>query len=326
VHLLANALCEMGESVTVFSLSPAPADARYAVRQVRLPDRVSRSRFLKRYLLGYYFSRQDTRDFDVIHAHGDNYLLLRKGPQVRTYYGSALAEAIHAGSPRRFLSQLGAYALELAGLPWADARAAISPGTRAYLPAIDAVVPCGIDLRNFTPGGSKSPAPSILFVGALSGRKHGDHMLRIFGKVREQCREAELWMVMPGRLEQEGVRSFTALTCEELVRLYRSAWILCMPSSYEGFGVPLIEAMACGTPVVAAPSDGPCYVLEEGRHGLLVPPAQMAEALGGLLASQERLNTLKEKGLKRAAAFDIRNAAQAYRDIYHAVIQRRRKP
>ena len=325
VHDLAEALVAVGEEVTVFSLSPAPPGAHYRVEQVALPERVKRSRFLRRYLLGYYFSRVNVKGFDVVHTHGDNWLMFGKTPQVRTYYGSALAEALHARRPSHFFAQLLSWGLELAGLLSPDLRAAISPGTRRYLPAIDTVVPCGADLRCFSPGAARSAAPSILFVGALKGRKRGDLMLRIFRKVRSRIPNAELWTVMPEKIKGEGVKSYSGIGGEELARLYRSAWVLCMTSSYEGFGVPLVEAMASGTPVIAAPTDGSRYVLEDGRHGLLVPPEGMADTLCGILGSPEKRASFAAKGLKRAAEFDILKTAEAYRTLYHAVIDKKRQ-
>ncbi len=323
VHLLANTLCRMGESVTVFTLSERPSDALYDVKQIMLPKRIASNRLFKRYLLGYYFSKVDLSGFEVIHAHGDNYLLYGRRPQVRTYYGSAIMEALNARRQGRFFSQAGSYVLELCGIPCADIRTAISPGTRGYLPAIDEIVPCGVDLNVFSPGKDKSPAPSILFVGTLKGRKRGDMMLDIFRCVRRKIPEAELLMVTPEHIEGMGIKSHNAINMETLVELYRKAWVYCMPSSYEGFGVPLVEAMACGTPVVSNPSDGPCFVLDDGRYGILVQKERMADEIISLFESSERRKSLSEKGLVRARDFDILKTAKTYLRLYHDAIQLR---
>jgi len=84
---------------------------------------------------------------------------------------------------------------------------------------------------------------------------------------------------------------------EELVRLYRRAAIVAVPSLYEGFGLPAAEAMACGAPVVAAASGALPEVIETGRGGVLVPPADpdaLAKALATLLEQPEARRRLGE--------------------------------
>ncbi|MEI5579328.1 glycosyltransferase, partial [Streptomyces brasiliscabiei] len=57
-----------------------------------------------------------------------------------------------------------------------------------------------------------------------------------------------------------GVEVLGALNDEELVAAYQRAWVFCLPSDYEGFGIPYAEAMACGVPVVATENPGARYV------------------------------------------------------------------
>ena len=68
-------------------------------------------------------------------------------------------------------------------------------------------------------------------------------------------------------IEERDARAVRPL--ERLIELYQQAWLFCLPSSYEGFGVPYIEAMSCGTPVVATPNAGAREVLEEMAGGTL---------------------------------------------------------
>ncbi|MFH0920021.1 MAG: glycosyltransferase family 4 protein [Fibrobacterota bacterium] len=317
VHGLANALTRRGHAVTVFSLSPQPADALYAVREVALPLRWRASRIARKFFLGYYFAKVCTRDFDVVHTHGDNFLMFRQRPQVRTYYGSALAEALWALRPGRALSQFLLWGLEIAGTFAADKRAAISPGTKKYIPRINAVVPCGVDLARFRPGPEKSVAPSVLFVGDLRGRKRGAFLLARFAEVRRRVPDAELWMVTPTPATGEGVRHFRALPDAELLGLYQRAWVLCSPSRYECFGLPLLEAMACGTPVISSANDGSRFILAEGRCGLRVPDRDLTPALIRLLTDPTERKTLIDQGLVRAKDFDLEGIANRYLELYH---------
>ena len=85
------------------------------------------------------------------------------------------------------------------------------------------------------------------------------------------------------------------VTQEELVELYRGAACLVMPSRYEGFGLPVLEAMASGTPVVAAPDAALREVA--GEAAVFVEPERLAEGMRQALADRERLVAA---GLERA--------------------------
>src|SRR5205814_1213559 len=123
----------------------------------------------------------------------------------------------------------------------------------------------------FWPTQAKSVQPSILFVGhRLNDRKRASLLLSTFqGAVRARLPQAELWMVLDDKITAPGVQSFSSLPLEHLADLYRQAWVFCLPSSYEGFGRPYVEAMASGTPVVATRNPGALEVLEGGRFGIV---------------------------------------------------------
>jgi glycosyltransferase involved in cell wall biosynthesis len=111
----------------------------------------------------------------------------------------------------------------------------------------------------------------------------------------------------------QGLATFrTGLSDVELVDLLRSAEIACVPSRYEGFSLPALEAMACGTPLVATTAGGLPEVV--ATAGLLVPPAdpdRLAAALGRLLSDPELRAELAAAGIARAAEFTWRRCAEA---------------
>ena len=289
---------------------------------------------------------------DVLHTHGDDWLLGparwlhalvrrvdpaagqpggRRGrtpgpaprpPVVRTFYGSALAEALASPAPARRLNHLMLYLTEIVAALAADAVVAISRATQRHFPRVQHVIPPGVDLGTFRPGpaAARSAVPAVLFVGTLHGRKRGALVLRVFQDVvRPRLPQAELWMVCPEPVAAPGVVWLGKLPRAALVERYQRAWVVCLPSTYEGFGLPALEAMACGTPVVATPNPGACEVLDGGRYGLLVPAGALGHALVALLQDGAQHAALAAAGLARAAAYGWDTIAAAYEAVYYEV-------
>jgi len=330
-HGLANALVSRGHAVTMISEDPRPDDARY--RAVRVcASAAGWRRRLAPLSFPLRVARQDFSRFDLIHAQGDDQLIRRRTtpPVVRTLHGSAWLEAVHNGwrrrSPRLFGLHLYFYAGELIADLRADQVVAVSRDTGRYYPRLHGVIPNGIDTGRFAPrGGPKSARPTILFVGEAASRKRGDLLLRVVrDAVRPALPEVRVWMVSPDRVDDEGVEWFDRIDDDRLADLYRAAWILCLPSSYEGFGRPYAEALAAGTPVVASPNPGAREVLEDGRYGVIVRDGQLGDALVSLLRDEPRRADLSRRGLERAGAFAWERVASRYERIYDAALARRR--
>lgn len=171
--------------------------------------------------------------------------------------------------------------------------------------------------------------PYVLFVGSLEPRKNLPRLLEAFALVR---READVQLALVGRrgwLFQPIFERLAALGLEphvrvvegvphaELAPIYSAAAVLAFPSLYEGFGLPAVEAMACGCPVVA--SDRGSLPEVVGQAGLLVPAddsAALAKALLSVLTSRGRRDDLVGRGLERAAAFSWRRAATETLAVY----------
>jgi glycosyltransferase involved in cell wall biosynthesis len=258
------------------------------------------------------------RDVDVVITHGDNLLLPLLGkPVVRVMHGSALGEALSARSPGRFVLQLGVYGLELFTGFTQSGCVAVSHNTLRYNPFVRRVIPNGVNLTVFsaTPE-SKTCEPSVMFAGALEGRKRGRLLIEWFIRdVRQRHPTATLMMVSPPGPEIPGVNYHTGVSDTELAALYRRAWIYASPSTYEGFGLPYLEAMACGTPVVATPNPGSREVLDEGRFGRLVADSEFGGAMADLLADAAARSELATRGLKRAQEFTLTTMVDRYEHL-----------
>ena len=318
VHALANLLVERGHTVVVYSVDDRPGDARYEVRTLPLPRRVRAESGLCHLVFPLLVARQRFDGFDVLHLHGDDFLLWwRRRPCLRTFYGSALGEALSATSWRRALVQALFYPFEFVSGALARRSVAISHATCRHLPFVREVVPCGVDLSRFSPGGSRSVVPSVLFVGMMAGRKQGRRLAQIFTEqVRSQVPEAELWLVVPEPVEGPGLRWLGKVGTDRLVDLYRSAWGYASASTYEGFGLPYLEAMACGTPVVSTPNPGARELLDGGRVGLLADEKALGSALARLLTDAPLRAELAEKGLRHVQAYSLEASADRYEHIY----------
>lgn len=311
-HAMANAFKVRGCQVTMYSPCARPAEALYEHVVVPVGERFRTFRF------AWEMRRFDLSRFDVVHAHGDDYLLRRSAPvHVRTMHGSCLAEALHIPRAKEKLRMAMLGVAEIAATVVADRTVAVSENTRHCYPWIRQVIPNGVDQEMFRPAEVKEPVPTILFVGTYKNRKRGEMLMKIFAdEIRPKIPDAQLWMVCGDAPEAPGVTVFGRVTEEKLAELYRRAWIFCLPSSYEGFGVPYIEAMASGTAVVATPNPGSLEVLDRGRYGKLAEPLELGATMVDLLRNKSERQRLEQAGRERAAAFGWDCIIAAYQELY----------
>ena len=318
VHYLANALVRRGHEVTVFSACARPEDALYEARTV--PPR----RRLRTFGFAWDLRRVDFSPFDVLNAHGDDWFLwgVKRPWHVHTFHGSCLAEMLNIrGVAARLRMGLLALCEQQSNL-LSDETVAVSENTRRYVAGIRHIIPCGVDLGRFRRGAAaeRSARPALLFVGTMHGRKRGRMLRELFlREVQPAVPGAELWCVceQPADLpETEGVRFFGRLPEADLLRLFREAWVFCLPSTYEGFGVPYIEALASGLPVVATANPGAVEVLAHGRYGVLTDDAGLPGELVRLLRSEEARHARAEAGLRRAADYSWDTVCARYEQLY----------
>jgi glycosyltransferase involved in cell wall biosynthesis len=320
VHHFANALVARGHDVTVFSPDLPGDGARYRVAHVDSGGSLRTFRF------GWRLRDVDLSRFDILHAHGDDTFLVghRRPPHVRTMHGSCFAEARCIPGAKEKVRMVLLGAGEVVSSFAADRTVAVSVATTRVYPWIRDVIPCGVDVARF--GGAhreREAAPTILFVGTYGNRKRGKLLAEAFtSQVLPAIPEARLWMVCSDAPGGDGIEVLGRLSDAELVERYRRAWIFCLPSSYEGFGVPYIEALAAGCPVVATPNPGAREVLGDGAFGRIVEPAQLGEALVDLLHDATGRERLQALGRTRAAQFDWTEVVTAYEQVYESVRRR----
>jgi glycosyltransferase involved in cell wall biosynthesis len=175
--------------------------------------------------------------------------------------------------------------------------------------------------------------PYVLFVGTLEPRKNVPLLLEAFTEVRAELDVQLLVVGGRGWLDEpifaaharsglgDAVRFLGTLAEDDLAALYSHATVFVLPSLYEGFGLPVLEAMACGAPVLCS-NAGPLPEVAGDAALLLDPhePAPWAEAMLAVLTDDRLANGLRQKGFARAAAFSWTRAALATRDVYREAL------
>jgi glycosyltransferase involved in cell wall biosynthesis len=193
-------------------------------------------------------------------------------------------------------------------------------------PAKITVTPLAADPAFRPDGPSPDGEPYALFVGALQPRKEATTAIEALSLVEDAPRLVLVGPDKGGRAEAEEAAARLGVRVElrghvaqdELAALYRGAALLVFPSRYEGFGLPLLEAMASGTPVVATTAGALPEVA--GDAAILVEPGKPAELAGGIeraLADHERL---REAGLARAARYSWAETARLTLDVYRELL------
>jgi phosphatidyl-myo-inositol alpha-mannosyltransferase len=313
VHHMANQMVLRGHSVTVFSQCDSGEGRLYNLVQVKQKKR------LRTFGFAWDLRRIDFSRFDVLHAHGDDWFLWNKlrPRHIHTYHGSCFAEFQHQKGLRERFRMLALALCEYGSTHLCDESVAVSENTRSYLPSIGMVIPNGVDLDRFYPGLKKAPVPTILFVGTIRGRKRGAALLEAFSTVvLKQIPEAVLWVVCEEPVSGPNVHWFGRVPEMVLCELYRQAWAFCLPSTYEGFGVPYIEAMASGTAVVATPNKGAVEVLRGGTRGLIVSEKELGRGLIRILRDETLRRYLEKEGLREARRYDWGRVCEAYEKLY----------
>jgi glycosyltransferase involved in cell wall biosynthesis len=178
--------------------------------------------------------------------------------------------------------------------------------------------------------------PYILYVGSIEPRKNLLRLVEAYAQLRRWSQHwnlvivgsRNLWKSSPVAKKvasmglQSNVRFTGFVPDEDLSALYNGADLFCYLSLYEGFGLPVLEAMACGTPVITSNTSSLPEVA--GEAALLVNPYQVEDivvAMRAVLSNHDLAQDLRERGLRRAAQFSWDRTARETIAVYQCVLQ-----
>jgi glycosyltransferase involved in cell wall biosynthesis len=193
----------------------------------------------------------------------------------------------------------------------------------------------GVDLKRFSPAvpASGIDSPYVLAVAGADPTKNVETLIKAFARVPSSLRDRHKLILVGdlrrrpelGELVKElglGAQTVFAgiVSDEQLIELYQHAAVFVFPSRYEGFGLPVLEAMACGCPVVSSNASSLPEVV--GSAGFLRDPSDVdgfAEDITLLLSDASRRKQLRDQGVRRAAQFSWERTARELVALYGKV-------
>ena len=185
-----------------------------------------------------------------------------------------------------------------------------------------------INLAILKPPPENLPKRFIIAVGRLSWQKGFDVLLEAFARLRQN--ELDLVILGEGPEEQNLRQMCNALNIRNKVHflgfldnpwaVMHKAELFCFTSRWEGFGHVIVEAMACGTPVIASDCPfGPANIIKNSSNGVLVPrnaPNEIRGAIFDLINDSKKIESIKGAGFKRAKHFSAKKVTQDYARVF----------
>lgn len=266
-------------------------------------------------------------NLDIIHLHcgPGGTLILKKSKSKfictvhHTYYQQQ--EYVPSQKWKYFL-----YLLEKKMYKNADKLVMVSEDTKKVLiknhgvfPSKIEVIPNGVDFKKFKKNKRiKKIKNSLLFVGRLDKRKGIDFLVKTIPFIKKEIPDIKLFVIGDGKMRKKlekyvrnndiesNVKFLGFVPNSYLLRWYNRCQLTIVPSVFEGFGLTVIESLACGTPVIATNVDGIRSIIKNNKNGILVEYGNKKELAGQVVRllnnpslrkefSIEGLKTIKEK-------------------------------
>lgn len=255
------------------------------------------------------------------------------------------------GRGRPYIAMIGGYHVTATGrqLEYYQSASAIITHTRQLRDDLVAVpvlagkqfgvLPLGVDTTSFYPrlGSRLEGDPVLLYVGRLVEIKGVHLAIQAARRISDQQPAVKLHLVGPqpdaaylAALEEMVVQEWLEdqvifhgpVPYQELSALYSAADLLLLPSRHEGFGMVVVESLACGTPVAALDTaGGPAEVITHGVDGILAAPDDYVEAVGNLIQDRHQLARMRSAAREKAVqAYSQEVTTRILQDIIEAAL------
>ena len=180
------------------------------------------------------------------------------------------------------------------------------------------------------------PDKFILFVGTIQPRKNLDKVFKAFALLKKRGKLKDHRLVVCGRLGwlykptmnlineldiQEDIKILDFVPDEDLPYIYNLANLFVFPSQYEGFGLPVLEAMACGVPVITSNKSSLPEII--GEVGIMIEPEDiqsLADNINKVLDDEDLREEMIKKGLKQAKKFSWDKCARETLEVYKSLL------
>ncbi len=349
VHNLAARLREWGhEAVIVTSRVAGDEEERPGVRYLGRSRRIYLNGSFARLTVGARLSARFAQllrgeGIDIVHVHGGLAGTLPiLAPRVADRLGIPSVATFHSWFPKSLAYNVFKRPLQR-DLQLLSARIAVSEpvvwALSRYFKAEWEIIPNGVDIDAFQPRPrrlSVSNHPRLLFLGRLDPRNGLDTILEAMPRILERHPAAELVVVGDGPLRPMYERKarhlgravrFVGQVLEERARYYSESDIYVCPTQRASFGITLLEAAACATPMLVSDIIGFRELVNGGEEAKLVPPYDpdaWADSVGDLLADPHTRARMGMAGREKAALFSWDVVAERVLGVYERVAGRKR--
>lgn len=296
-------------------------------------------------------------DIDIVHIHTGGQLplfvsflfkVIKRKPLVVTYHGDFYVKGnILMRSAIKLYNELQDKLLKIADVVISPSKfySKESRILRKHRNKV-IVIPNGLNLNKYNVNYSKEECREelglplnkkiILFLSAIREKKAPDVLIRAMQKIAKKIPDAYLVMAGKGRMESKIKQLARELAIDDLITFpgfvresekplyFKAADVFVLPSYDEIFGIVILEAMACGTPVVATRIGGIPEIVKDKKNGLLVPPKDpnaLADAIIYLLGNEELRRKMGKRGKEMVRAYIWEKIAEKTEKVYEAVLK-----
>jgi len=284
------------------------------------------------FMLSSFLKSRSMKGNDIIHAHNIPAALAMKkatGKKVLSLHGiySQQITELHG----KIYSKISKNYEEKA-LNWADSITAISKEACDYYSKFGfnvRYIPNSIDLDNFTKKSIKKFENQIIYAGRLSKEKGMDTLLDVADHLPTKY---NLLILGIGPYEEKvrnvansktNVHYLGYQSKENTISLIRGSDLLIQPSIMEGTSSTLLEAMGCGTCIIASNVGGNTEILDNDKTGILIEPnnaEKLLNKISDLLTDNEKRSMIATEGLKTVVKYDWKQVGKLYLDTYEELL------